>query len=185
MTQNRSTRRPSRPLAAETSSAGVVPPLELAETISAGQWEQAAREWRPPGTWYVNVPVKASLLLNSNQRLHWAQRARLTAHWRELAAALARQAKVPALARAHVLAAYLPPDRRRRDPANLYPTVKALVDGLVDAGVLPDDDATHLDGPDMRLGEPSKPAYFVLTITDRGACSASATTLTNAAEETS
>ena len=40
------------------------------------------------------------------------------------------------------------------DPANAYPAVKALIDGLVDAGVLPDDDAAHLDGPDMRLGDP-------------------------------
>ena len=31
------------------------------------------------------------------------------------------------------------------------PTLKALVDGLVDAGLLPDDDARHLQGPDMRL----------------------------------
>lgn len=29
--------------------------------------------------------------------------------------------------------------------------LKALVDGLVDAGLLPDDDARHLQGPDMRL----------------------------------
>lgn len=34
---------------------------------------------------------------------------------------------------------YLPRDRRRRDPSNLMPTQKAVVDGLVDAGVVPDD----------------------------------------------
>jgi crossover junction endodeoxyribonuclease RusA len=33
---------------------------------------------------------------------------------------------------------------RRADPANAYPTVKALVDGLVDFGVLTDDDSKHL-----------------------------------------
>lgn len=31
------------------------------------------------------------------------------------------------------------PDRRRRDTPNAYPTVKALLDGLVDAGILSDD----------------------------------------------
>ena len=30
-------------------------------------------------------------------------------------------------------------DNRRRDPHNYYPTVKAIVDGLVDAGLWPDD----------------------------------------------
>ena len=39
----------------------------------------------------------------------------------------------------------------RRDLHNYMPTLKALVDGLVDAGLLPDDDARHLQGPDMRL----------------------------------
>lgn len=36
---------------------------------------------------------------------------------------------------------------RRADPANAYPTVKALVDGLTDFGVLTDDDSKHL--PEM------------------------------------
>jgi len=39
--------------------------------------------------------------------------------------------------------------RTRRDVANWYPTVKAAVDGVVDAGFLDDDDTTHVDGPHM------------------------------------
>lgn len=42
------------------------------------------------------------------------------------------------------------PDARRRDPHNYMPTLKAMVDGFVDAGVLPDDDKHHLQGPDPR-----------------------------------
>lgn len=45
-------------------------------------------------------------------------------------------------------------DRRRRDPANWYPSVKALIDGFTDAGVWPDDDSGHVIGPDMRAGLP-------------------------------
>lgn len=41
-------------------------------------------------------------------------------------------------------------DNRRRDPGNWYPTAKAIVDGLVDAGILIDDDHTKVVGPDMR-----------------------------------
>jgi hypothetical protein len=40
----------------------------------------------------------------------------------------------------------------RWDPNNLWPTVKALVDGLVDSGLLEDDDHKHVVGPDMRYG---------------------------------
>ena len=78
----------------------------------------------------------------------------------------ARAARVPRLERAHVLAEYQPPDGRRRDPANWYPSFKACIDGLIDAGVLPDDDAAHLDGPDMRLGEPYPKGRLVLTVTE-------------------
>lgn len=42
------------------------------------------------------------------------------------------------------------PDARRRDPHNYMPTLKAMVDGFVDAGVLTDDDKHHLQGPDPR-----------------------------------
>ena len=48
-------------------------------------------------------------------------------------------------ARVEVEFAY--PDRRRRDRSNLAPTVKALMDGLIDAGLLPDDADRFLDGP--------------------------------------
>jgi crossover junction endodeoxyribonuclease RusA len=45
----------------------------------------------------------------------------------------------------------------RWDPNNLWPTVKAIVDGMVEAGVLVDDDHKHLIGPDMRRGEKGEP----------------------------
>ena len=41
----------------------------------------------------------------------------------------------------------------RWDAGNLYPTAKAIVDGLVDAGVIPDDSNEWVTGPDMRAGE--------------------------------
>lgn len=37
-----------------------------------------------------------------------------------------------------------PPTRRRLDPVNLYPTVKAIIDGLTDVAWWDDDDFTHL-----------------------------------------
>lgn len=45
-----------------------------------------------------------------------------------------------------------PPTRRRLDPPNLYPTVKALTDGLTDAGWWEDDDFEHLLEVRFRYG---------------------------------
>ena len=64
---------------------------------------------------------------------------------------MARAARCPSLERARLVAWVRFPDGRRRDLHNYMPTLKALVDGLVDAGLLPDDDSRHLQGPDMRL----------------------------------
>lgn len=38
-------------------------------------------------------------------------------------------------------------------PGTSTPTAKAIVDGLVDAGVIPDDSNEWVTGPDMRAGE--------------------------------
>lgn len=85
-------------------------------------------------------------LLTANQRLHYQPRRERTAYWRTRAAALV----VPRFATARIVVTFAFPDRRRRDVANLYPTAKAIVDGLVDAGLLPDDNDQHLTGPDLR-----------------------------------
>lgn len=119
-----------------------------------------------PRSWRVELPAGLELL-NANHRGSWHRKARVTRNLRETAAWAARIAKVPRFGRAHILAEYCPPDRRRRDPANLYPSVKACIDGLVDAGVLADDDAEHLDGPDMRLGPVVPRGRLVFTITER------------------
>lgn len=103
-----------------------------------------------PRTWTVDMRP-GTALLSANGREHWAAKARRTRALRDAAAWLARQQRIPRLNRAHVLAVYEPPDRRRRDPANLYPAVKACLDGFTDAGVWADDDAAHVLGPDMRL----------------------------------
>lgn len=103
---------------------------------------------------------------SANDRGHWAKRHRLTAYWRQVAALKAKQAKIPALDRAHVRVTFHKPTSRIFDPANLYPTAKACIDGIVgDAGVLPGDDFRYLDGPDMRAHPGSDGRRIVITIT--------------------
>ena len=80
---------------------------------------------------------------------------------RETAGWMARSARLPHLGAARVVALVGVPDERRRDLHNLTPTLKPMIDGLVDAGVLDDDDVAHLVGPDLRHD---------LTPTRRGTC---------------
>lgn len=86
--------------------------------------------------------------LSMNDRLHPQARAKRTKLWRLLAAKTA--ANVSQVPRARVLIYYRFPTNHRREVNNLMPTSKAIVDGLVDAGVFPDDNDKHVIGPDNR-----------------------------------
>jgi len=77
--------------------------------------------------------------LSMNQRLHWAAKKDLTASIRQTVKLLAKNAKIPTLAHADVLMVWTVPTLHRRDADNPAPTLKAACDGLVDAGIVPDD----------------------------------------------
>ncbi|MEU2558408.1 hypothetical protein ABZ626_03535 [Streptomyces longispororuber] len=108
------------------------------------------------------------LLLNSNQRLHHHRRAEITKLLRRAAWAASRG--IPRLERVHIIGVLHPEGgRHRRDPANWYPSFKACIDGLVDQGVLDDDDHTRVMGPDMRLGHVVSGSRLVLHIRELAA----------------
>ncbi|MEU6034006.1 hypothetical protein ABZ801_01210 [Actinomadura sp. NPDC047616] len=113
----------------------------------------------PPDLWMVELPFGLPLF-TANDRGGWQVRHTRTRALRTAAAIAARNANIPSLPAAHVIAEYRPgPRTRRRDPANWAPAFKAAADGaLVDAQILPDDDAAHLIGPDPRLGPPDPEA---------------------------
>ena len=102
----------------------------------------------------VTVDVPANLWVTSNSRLHWRVKARRVRALRRLAHMLVKTRRIPPMGRAHLTVHVHPRRGGRFDPGNTSPAVKALVDGCVDAGLLPDDDPTHLIGPDYRAGEP-------------------------------
>lgn len=97
----------------------------------------------------LTLDIPADWWLSANQRLHWAEKARRTRSLRQLAATKARAEKVPTFDVCHITAHIGYPTNAKADPANAN-VVKPLIDGLVDAGVLVDDDDTHLIGPDYR-----------------------------------
>jgi Holliday junction resolvase RusA-like endonuclease len=82
-------------------------------------------------------------LLNLNHRVHWSRRAAVTKLWRTAAYWAATTLAPSPADRAHdhrYVQMIIPvPDRRRRDPSNLIPLLKAAIDGLVDAHIWPDD----------------------------------------------
>jgi hypothetical protein len=103
----------------------------------------------------VLLTVRGLAWLNSNDRLNRFDQARRVKVWRENAYAAARHAPwVAEVAapweRIHVVAFLMFSNRQRRDPGNWYPTVKACVDGLVDAKLIVDDSTKHVVGPDLR-----------------------------------
>lgn len=95
-------------------------------------------------------------LLTSNQRLdRWAKAARVKG-LRQMGWGLARAQRIPHLDKIHAFGDIIVPDQRSRDANNWWPTFKALLDGVVDAGVLDNDDYRHVIGPDMRIIPPGE-----------------------------
>lgn len=97
----------------------------------------------------ITFTIPDTLWLSLNDRRHWADEMKRTKSlrgmgWAEGVALGLRRAN---LGTTHVAAFVGYPRAGRADPANSAPTVKALIDGLVDAGVWPDDDSTHVIGP--------------------------------------
>lgn len=77
--------------------------------------------------------------LTANQRLHWGTRANLTSALRDETRLRAKAACIPALGRCDVSLIWAVTTKHRRDADNVVPTLKAMCDGLVDAGVVTDD----------------------------------------------
>lgn len=101
--------------------------------------------------WTITIPAPCDWL-NANKREHWRVKADKVSEWRAAGCRAASQAKLPTLSRAHINAVLHFRDNNRRDAHNWYPTLKALVDGLVDHGLLADDSTRYLTGPDIRIG---------------------------------
>ena len=89
----------------------------------------------------LTIAVPKALIINANVKLFWAEKARRTAALRYRGDLMARSyARCKRYNRcALTVTVTYPPLARRRDASNLAPTVKGLLDGIVDAGLLPDD----------------------------------------------
>lgn len=105
--------------------------------------------------------AKPPLSLNDRPK-HWAARGAQVAKVRELAATLCREqiaaGNLDVLDPVVVTLVWFAPDRRARDADNPVATLKPICDGLVDAGLVPDDTPEWIDKRPVQIvyrkGEP-------------------------------
>lgn len=101
----------------------------------------------------IEVKVPRSAVLSANDRRHWAPTGDRVRQLRTLGRLAGRDAyPVPAGVRVRIDVDVWKGHGGHYDPANLYPSVKAITDGLRDAGVLVDDDWKRVDGPHLHHG---------------------------------
>jgi crossover junction endodeoxyribonuclease RusA len=98
--------------------------------------------------WRIKLPWERPPL-SLNDRLNWRPERKLKIEIREAAHWLAKANKIPPLERVRVTLEWWVPDRRVRDEDNPIATYKCLADGLVTAGVVPDDAPKYMDKSKM------------------------------------
>ena len=94
-------------------------------------------------TWQIHYGAKP-MTINSAYRLHHLVVAANTKEWRQAFAWLARAQHIPPLERIVVAAQATQHFGQLADLMAYAPAIKAAIDGLVDAGVIVDDDQEHL-----------------------------------------
>lgn len=100
---------------------------------------------------------------------HWSERQDVTAQWRHAFKVLAKQAKVPPMERVRIEVHHFhKPEGRRAwpDPVACAGAAKAAIDGVVDAGVLPDDNGKYVRSVEFFAPEASKKDALVLILED-------------------
>jgi len=105
--------------------------------------------------------------LTANQRMHWREKAKITAKVRAVTYILARAHQIPPLGKCWVGLTWFVTDGIRRDADNVVPTLKAMCDGLVDALVVADDTPdlmTKFMPEIVRLPKEDGPARMTLRI---------------------
>ncbi|HEM3505233.1 TPA: hypothetical protein U1B13_001187 [Streptococcus suis] len=93
-----------------------------------------------------NTKLKAlNMVINSNDRQHQTDKAKVTkrirafAYWNTMKHKDKKRAAFSPSNPCEVTVTIYSPTKSKLDPPNLYPTVKAIIDGMTDAGIWTDD----------------------------------------------
>jgi hypothetical protein len=113
----------------------------------------------------IDIDLKQNPL-SLNGRLNRYAKARLTRMWRGFVHLSA--GRWPALAAVDVTLTWYVTTNHRRDEDNLYGLLKPLADGLVDAGVVPDDTADYMSKTcRIERAAPGEVAHMKLRVVER------------------
>ena len=106
-------------------------------------------------------------MISANDRLHYQVKAQLTNYLRNLSRSLQTwENPVYCSSRPCIVTIDIqPPTKRRMDAPNWYPTVKALIDGFVDAGLLADDNNNVIKETRFKSTGLSETKNYILDIT--------------------
>lgn len=122
------------------------------------------------GTYVLELPW-ATPPLSLNQRLHPQAAAKIVRQVREVGRDLGRRILPIDMAHPALTLVWLVTSRHRRDEDNIVPTLKALADGICDAGVVEDDTPEHMHKAMPIIayakGNPKAPGLY-LVVWDQG-----------------
>lgn len=99
-------------------------------------------------------PKRFTLPMSLNARAHWAERRRVDQAFKEATFWACKEAKAKPLGRARIELTHFAVRPRDRD--NRYASVKAIIDAIVDAKVIPDDSDEYLDLECLSVKVPHK-----------------------------
>lgn len=102
-----------------------------------------------PGRFVFRLPYGRPPI-TANQRTHWAVRAREVRTLRNTTAVLAH-GLAPIETACTIGIVWHVPDRRRRDVDNIAPSLKPAIDGLRDAGLIPEDHSSIVTATWQRI----------------------------------
>lgn len=100
---------------------------------------------------------KGNQILNSNDRMHYIVKSQITEYLRTLSCQMVSidndKEQYNEDNPCDVVITVHPPTKRRIDAPNFYPTIKALIDGMTDAGLWSDDNNHIIKSMTFVLGD--------------------------------
>lgn len=109
-------------------------------------------------TWNLEYQARPPTMNWIYGRASRAERNNANQEWRGAFCLLAREQKIPPLERIQVIAWPMLRDRRIQDVGACFPAVKAAIDGLVDAEVIPEDEPRYVSM--IAMGPPTQEAPY-------------------------
>lgn len=99
---------------------------------------------------------------NELRRMHFQTIAKEKSEWEKIIWFLTKEQKISPVQKANVTYEFFFKDEKRRDPDNYAASAKMIQDGLVKAGILPDDNFDYVPELRIKKGGISKQPYILV-----------------------